>query len=128
VHPKVYQCVRKPTTAAYIPGMNNTSITLNFQGIYCTINLFLYKLGRILMIFQVLMAKTMKMTDFWDIASCNLVEINWHFSGTCRLHHHGLITLVKEVVSMSEISAISTRLQGTTSQKTAIFKVQFIHK
>jgi hypothetical protein len=31
----------------------------------------------------------LKMTVFWDVAPCNLVEIYRHFTGTCCLHHQG---------------------------------------
>jgi hypothetical protein len=37
--------------------------------------------------FQVLTAMSMKMTVFWDIAPCSLVEINLYFRGTYCLHH-----------------------------------------
>jgi hypothetical protein len=35
--------------------------------------------------FQVLTASSMKMTSFWDIAPCSLVEVN-HFSQNTRLY------------------------------------------
>jgi hypothetical protein len=37
--------------------------------------------------FQVLTAASMKMTLFWDVAPCSLVEIDRHFGGTYCLHH-----------------------------------------
>jgi hypothetical protein len=33
----------------------------------------------------------MKMTVFWDIAQCSLVEVYRHFKGACCLHHQGMI-------------------------------------
>jgi hypothetical protein len=36
--------------------------------------------------FQVLMAASMKMTVFWDVAPCSLVEV---YRGACCLHHQG---------------------------------------
>jgi hypothetical protein len=37
--------------------------------------------------FQVLMAASMTMTAFWDIAICGLVEVGWCFRGVFCLHH-----------------------------------------
>jgi hypothetical protein len=39
--------------------------------------------------FQVLTAASMKMTVFWDIAPCSLVEVYRRFRGACCLHHQG---------------------------------------
>jgi hypothetical protein len=37
--------------------------------------------------FQVLTAASMKLTAFWDIASCNLEEVYCCFRGAYCLHH-----------------------------------------
>jgi hypothetical protein len=47
---------------------------------------------------RVLTATSMKMTVFWVVAPCSLVEVYRRFRGPCCLHH-----------------------QGATSQKTIIF-------
>jgi hypothetical protein len=49
--------------------------------------------------FQALTAMSLKMTVFWDIASCSLVEVYWRFRGS-----HCLIALIMEAVSTSETS------------------------
>jgi hypothetical protein len=38
--------------------------------------------------FQVLTAASTKVTVFWDVAPCSLVEIDRGFRGVYRLHHH----------------------------------------
>jgi hypothetical protein len=30
-----------------------------------------------------------KISVFWDIMLCSLLEVNWHFRGTCRPHLQG---------------------------------------
>jgi hypothetical protein len=37
--------------------------------------------------FQVLTVTSMKMTVFWDVAPCDLVEVYRRFKGACCLHH-----------------------------------------
>jgi hypothetical protein len=32
---------------------------------------------------------SMKMTIFWNVALCSLVEIDWRFRGDYYLHHQG---------------------------------------
>jgi hypothetical protein len=39
--------------------------------------------------FQVLMEVSMKMTVFWDVTPCSLVDVYQHFRGACCLHHKG---------------------------------------
>jgi hypothetical protein len=39
--------------------------------------------------FQVLTAASMKITVFWDVAPCSLVEVYRRCRGTCCLHHQG---------------------------------------
>jgi hypothetical protein len=49
----------------------------------------------------------MKMTVFWDIALCSVVDINQCFRGTYCLHHQGyelFISLMIEAVSSTERS------------------------
>jgi hypothetical protein len=60
--------------------------------------------------FQVLTAASMKMTVFWHVAPCSLVEIGL-----------GFITQMMEAVSSSGRSVLFTRLSGATSQKTVFF-------
>jgi hypothetical protein len=38
--------------------------------------------------FQVLTVASMKITIFWDVALCSLVEVYQHFRGSYCLHHH----------------------------------------
>jgi hypothetical protein len=37
--------------------------------------------------FEVLTAARMKMTVFWDVAPCSLIEVYRRFRGACCLHH-----------------------------------------
>jgi hypothetical protein len=59
------------------------------------------------------MASSMKMTVFWVVAPCSLVEVYQRFRGISCFHHQGW----NAETSVNS----STRLQGATSQKTAIF-------
>jgi hypothetical protein len=56
--------------------------------------------------FQVLIAANIKMTVFWVVAPCSLVEVYQRFRDPCCLHHQGD--------------------QGGTTQKTAIFRQECI--
>jgi hypothetical protein len=38
--------------------------------------------------FQVITVVSVKMTAFWDVALCSLVEVDQHFRGVYCLHHH----------------------------------------
>jgi hypothetical protein len=53
-----------------------------------------YKNGRSLGLdvkkrFKVLTAASMKMTAFWDIAPCSLIEVDRRFRGAYCVHHQG---------------------------------------
>jgi hypothetical protein len=37
--------------------------------------------------FEVLTAASMKMSAFWDVAPCRLLEVDRHFRGAYYLHH-----------------------------------------
>jgi hypothetical protein len=52
--------------------------------------------------FQVLTVASMKMTVFWDVAPCSLVEVYQCFRGACCLTHRGALTM--EAASASETS------------------------
>jgi hypothetical protein len=61
---------------------NDDDITGMFAIMHFSIFCFLVK-------FEVLTAASMKMTDFWVVAPCNLVEVYRLFRGACRLRHQG---------------------------------------
>jgi hypothetical protein len=44
--------------------------------------------NKIIVIFQVLMAASMKFRVFWDVASCSHIEVDQCFRGADCLHHH----------------------------------------
>jgi hypothetical protein len=55
--------------------------------------------------FQVLMAASIKMTAFWNIAPCSLIEVNRCFRGLYRFHYLGdEYALMMEAVCTSETS------------------------
>jgi hypothetical protein len=68
----------------------------------------------------------MKMTAFWDIAPCSLVEVDRRSRDAYCLHHEGdissIIALTMETVSTYKSLLTSTRLHGALSQKAVIFK------
>jgi hypothetical protein len=66
------------------------------------------------LIFQVPTSASMKMTVFWDVAPCSIIEIYQHFRGAYCLHC--------QYNSPLKRWSISTILHGTTSRKTTIFK------
>jgi hypothetical protein len=37
--------------------------------------------------FQVLMPASMKMTAFWDIELCSVIEVDWHFRSAYYIRH-----------------------------------------
>jgi hypothetical protein len=43
--------------------------------------------------FEVVTAVYMKMTVFWVVAPCSLVEVYQRFRGPCCLHHQGAILM-----------------------------------
>jgi hypothetical protein len=60
------------------------------------------KVGSVLVRFQVLTATSIKMTVFWGVSPCNLVETDRCFRGVCCLQHQG----DEYTVNSSETSAI----------------------
>jgi hypothetical protein len=62
---------------------------------------------------QVLMAARMKVTAFWKLALCSLVEIDRPFTGAYCPHQHGDL----------KRRSTSTKLHGAMSQKAVIFIV-----
>jgi hypothetical protein len=56
--------------------------------------------------FQVLTAASMKMTVFWVVSPCILVEVYQRFRGACCLHYQGIraIALMMEAARTSETS------------------------
>jgi hypothetical protein len=62
--------------------------------------------------FRVLMAASINITAFWDIAPWSLVEVDRYFRGAYYLHHHRPL----------KRRSTSTRLHGAIFQKAVIFK------
>jgi hypothetical protein len=48
-----------------------------------------FRISSVCVRFQVLTAASMKMTVFWDVAPCSLVDVYRRFRGTYCLHHQG---------------------------------------
>jgi hypothetical protein len=70
---------------------------------------------------------SMKITVFWDIAPCSLVEGDWRLRGACCLHHQGLHSLPSWWRQYTPLKRCSTsmRLHGAVSQKAVIFMFYF---
>jgi hypothetical protein len=80
--------------------------TFCFQrsGFFCRVTLYLL---RTLVRFQVLTAASVKLTVFWDMAPCSLIEADRRFRSAYCLHHQHRFTC--------------KRLHGDISQKAAVF-------
>jgi hypothetical protein len=60
---------------------------------------------------------TMKVTDFWNLRPCGLIEAHQRFRGSCRLRHF--------IMAAAESSAISVHFPvytALTLQKTAVLQ------
>jgi hypothetical protein len=69
---------------------------------------------------------SMKLTVFWDVASCILVEVYRHFRGAHCAHHKG--ALIMETVVPLKRRSVSIRLYGASSQKTVTFRMNLASK
>jgi hypothetical protein len=71
------------------------------------------------------MVASMKMAVIKGVVPCSQVEVYRCLRGTCYLHHQSpsSIILTMEAASTSERSVTPTRLHGTTTEKTAIFRI-----
>jgi hypothetical protein len=47
-----------------------------------------HQILRILVGFEILTVASIKMSVFWVVVPCSLVEVKRRFRGTCRLHHY----------------------------------------
>jgi hypothetical protein len=61
------------------------------------------------------MAVSMKITTFWDIHVCSLIEVDQRF-----------IALMMEAINTSELQSISVRLHGAIHQKAVIYRHSFV--
>jgi hypothetical protein len=61
--------------------------------------------------FQVLMVVGVKITDFWDVAPCILVEVYGCFRGACCLHHQN-----------AQMMGAANTSKTSAPQKTVIFR------
>jgi hypothetical protein len=75
-------------------------------------------------IFQVLTAASMKMTVFWGVVLCSLIEIVHRFRGAYSLHGHrsddGVVSTSETLVSFYETTChnIVKDIQGSNSYLT----------
>jgi hypothetical protein len=60
--------------------------------------------------FQVITAASMKMTGFWDVVPCSLINTNRHFRGACWLLHQGNDSSPEPEISSYISSACSSVL------------------
>jgi hypothetical protein len=76
--------------------------------------------------YEVLTETSIKMTFFWDVAWCSLLETDRRFRGVyCFLARTTVFMM--EAIPLKRRS-VSTRLHGTTSQKTSHFQLStYIH-
>jgi hypothetical protein len=61
------------------------------------------------------MAVSMKITTFWDIQVCSLIEVDQRF-----------IALMMEAVNTSVLQSISVTLHGAIPQKAFIYRHSFV--
>jgi hypothetical protein len=54
--------------------------------------------------FQVLTAASMKLTVFWDVALCSLVEVYRRFRGAYSLHHQGVALIMVMMANIYQTS------------------------
>jgi hypothetical protein len=60
---------------------------------------------------------SLRMTAFWDIALCSLIEVDWHFRGVYCLHHQG-----DQWKQCAPLKCRSTlRLHGAMAYKAVVF-------
>jgi hypothetical protein len=78
--------------------------------------------------FQSLIVASMKMTSFWDIAPCSLVEVHQHFRGAYFFSHQGSNCWWRQYPTIKQQKTF-TWLHGTVSQKSVIFLLhgQWVH-
>jgi hypothetical protein len=57
-----------------------------FQMVFCCSCRLLFYLCSYFVIFEVLIAASMKITAFWDIVPHSLIEVDWRFRGAYCLH------------------------------------------
>jgi hypothetical protein len=58
--------------------------------------------------FQVLTVVSMKITVFWDVAPCSLVEVYRYFRGACCLHHQGALIMEAAIKSEKSVNFYQT--------------------
>jgi hypothetical protein len=78
---------------------------------------------------HVLTAASTKMTVFWNVARCSLVEVYQSFRCAYAFHHRGderLISLIMEVVSTSETSVKSTTLHERNITEDSYLREMFL--
>jgi hypothetical protein len=66
--------------------------------------------------FQVLMVANVKITAFWYIVLCSLIELDWHFGGTHCVHHQRMRQYAPQ-----KHQSTSVRLHGALFKKAIIF-------
>jgi hypothetical protein len=82
--------------------------------------------------FQVLTAANKKLTAFWVVAPCSLVQVYRRFRGASCLHlkdiiGRTIIALVIQAASASETSVDFHQIHGAGSEKTATFMLQLLN-
>jgi hypothetical protein len=60
-----------------------------------------------------------KMTVFWDVAPCSLVEVYRRFRGACFLHHQGDELTEAESTSETSVNFYQTTRRNIPSQSSS---------
>jgi hypothetical protein len=67
----------------------------------------------------------MKMTVFWDVAPCNLVEIGGRFRGAYCLHHQTIIAIIG--LMMKAVSTFETSVNFYETTRRSISEDRHIY-
>jgi hypothetical protein len=60
----------------------------------------------LIMMMMMMIAASIKMAVFWDVAPCSLVEIDRRFRSSCYIHHQGQHSMFIFIVSVRTVGIV----------------------